>query len=199
MIRSPRYSRTSWQIRSNSIIPRIPETDRRQIPILLDSHACKILKTPYILVTVKVTSYSWHTITQNGGKMVEMWSYFGASTPELAPWASHELGGLAPHQCRWVGVVWAPHCRDLHDGLLAGFGCSSLTLRFSWTVTLIILGLGFLRAHLLRLCCTAAFPPIFLQLRKGPLWVYICARVGAFCLFVLANLSTTCACITGVS
>ena len=27
-----------------------------------------------------------------------------------------------------------------------------------------------LRARLLRLCCTAAFPPIFLQLRKGPLW-----------------------------
>jgi len=29
--------------------------------------------------------------------------------------------------------------------------------------------------------------------------VYICTRVGAFCLFVLSNLSTTCACITGVS
>ena len=28
-------------------------------------------------------------------------------------------------------------------------------------------------------------------------WVYICTRVGAFCLFVLSNLSTTCACITG--
>jgi len=38
----------------------------------------------------------------------------------------------------------------------------------SWTVTLIILGLRFLRARILRLCCTAAFPPIFLQLRKGP-------------------------------
>ena len=30
-------------------------------------------------------------------------------------------------------------------------------------------------------------------------WVYICTRVGAFCLFVLSNLSTTCACITGFS
>jgi len=29
-------------------------------------------------------------------------------------------------------------------------------------------------------------------------WVYICTHVGAFCLFVLSNLSTTCACITGV-
>jgi len=27
-------------------------------------------------------------------------------------------------------------------------------------------------------------------------WVYICTRVGAFCLFVLSNLYTTCACIT---
>ena len=87
----------------------------------------------------------------------------------LAAWASQELSGSAPHQCRWAGVVWAPRCRDLRDGLLAGVGCSSLTFRFSWTVTLIILGLGFLRARLLRLCCTADFPPIFLQLRKGPL------------------------------
>jgi len=39
----------------------------------------------------------------------------------------------------------------------------------SWTVTLIIFGLGFLRAHLMQLCCTTAFPPIFLQLRKRPL------------------------------
>ena len=30
-------------------------------------------------------------------------------------------------------------------------------------------------------------------------WVYICTRVGAFSLFVLSNLSTTCACITGVT
>jgi len=29
-----------------------------------------------------------------------------------------------PHQCRWAGVVWAPWCRDLRDGLLAGVGCS---------------------------------------------------------------------------
>jgi len=87
--------------------------------------------------------------------MVEMWSYFGASTPELATWVDHELGWLASHPCRWAGVVWAPCCRDLRDGLLAGVGCSSLNLRFSWTVTLTILGLRFLRARVLRLCCTA--------------------------------------------
>ena len=67
-------------------------------------------------------------------------------TPELATWVGHEFGGLVSHQCRWAGVVWAPRCPDLSDGLLVGVGCSSLTLRFSWTVTLIILGLGFLPA-----------------------------------------------------
>ena len=30
-------------------------------------------------------------------------------------------------------------------------------------------------------------------------WVYICTREGIFCLFVLSNLSATCACIIGVS
>jgi len=50
--------------------------------------------------------------------------------------------------CLGAALSW------LRDGLLAGVGRSSLTLRFSWTVTLIILGLGFLRARLLRLCCT---------------------------------------------
>jgi len=27
-------------------------------------------------------------------------------------WAGHELGGSAPHQCRWAVVVWAARCRD---------------------------------------------------------------------------------------
>jgi len=54
-------------------------------------------------------------------------------------------------------------------GLLQGLSFFHWPLVSSWTVALIILGLGFLRARLLRLCRTAAFPPIFLQLRKGPL------------------------------
>jgi len=29
-------------------------------------------------------------------------------------------------------------------------------------------------------------------------WVYICTRTGAFCLFILSNPSTTCLCITDV-
>ena len=75
--------------------------------------------------------------------------------------------------CRAVVIVW---------WAVAGFGRFSLTSRFSWTVTLNILGLGFMRARLLRLCSTASFPPIFLQLRKGPLWR--CAELlqsGAIC------------------
>jgi len=64
----------------------------------------------------------------------------------------------------------------------AGVGCSSLTSYFSWTVTLVILGLGVLRARLLGLCCTDAFPSIFLQLRKGPLWSCVeLLESGALC------------------
>jgi len=67
-------------------------------------------------------------------------------------------------------VVWALHYCDC-VWAVAGFGCFFCwPLVSSWTFTLIILGLGFLRDRLLRLCCTAVFPPIFLQLRKGPLW-----------------------------
>jgi len=58
----------------------------------------------------------------------------------------------------------------LCDGLLHCLVVFHWPFVSPWTVTLVILGLGFLRARLLRLCCTAAFPPIFLQLCKGPLW-----------------------------
>ena len=36
-------------------------------------------------------------------------------------------------------------------------------------------------------CCTSIYTRV---------WVYICTRVGAYCLFVLSNLFTTCACIS---
>jgi len=107
---------------------------------------------------------------RNGGRMVEMWFLF-RSIDSVArglggPWTWWI--GSSPVQlsgcCLGAALSW------FRDGLLAGVGCSSLILRFSWTVTLIILGLGFLRARLLRLCCTAAFPPIFQQLCKGQLW-----------------------------
>ena len=104
--------------------------------------------------------------------MAEMWPRFGHGL-------CGQRHGLAMN---WVDrprtsaderdVVWAPRCRDCVCGLLQGLVVFSLTSRFwsSWTVTLIILGLGFLRVRLLRLCSTTAFPTIFLQPRKGPLW-----------------------------
>jgi len=54
------------------------------------------------------------------GKWQKCEFYFGALTPWLAAWAGHELGGSAPHQCRWAGVVWAPRCRDCVMGFLRG-------------------------------------------------------------------------------
>jgi len=57
---------------------------------------------------------------QTAGKWWKCESYFGALTPWLADWAGYELGGLAPHQCRWAGVVWSPRCRDCVMGCLRG-------------------------------------------------------------------------------
>jgi len=76
----------------------------------------------------------------------------------------------APHQCRWVGCCLGAALSSLFVGYCRVWSFLHWPLVSWWTVTLIVLGLGFLRACLLRLCCTAAFPPIFLQLRKGPLW-----------------------------
>jgi len=84
----------------------------------------------------------------------------------------------------------------LRDGPHAGVGCSSSTLSFSWTVTLIILVLRFLRARLLRLCCTATFPALSLHtfynytrvhcevarsfFRASCAYVCVCMCVGIF-------------------
>jgi len=40
---------------------------------------------------------------KTAGKWQKCKFYFGL---HLAAWASHELGGLAPHQCRYTGVIW---------------------------------------------------------------------------------------------
>ena len=105
-------------------------------------------------------------------KITKMWPRFEGSPLWPATWVGHELGGSAPHHCRWADVVWAPRCRDcvMDYCRVWSYFIDLSFLVNSPTVTLIILGLGFLRARLLRLCSTAAFPPIFLQLRKGPLW-----------------------------
>ena len=62
-------------------------------------------------------------------------------------------------------VVCSPRCRDCVwavQGLVV-FNIDLSLLREQ------SIGLGFLCARLLQLFCTAVFPPIFLQLRKGPL------------------------------
>ena len=87
--------------------------------------------------------------------------------PWLATWAGHGPDGLAPHQYRWADVVWELHCRD------CVIGCCGGLVVFHWPLVprgshILYLGLGLLHARLLGLCCTTAFPLIFLQLRKGP-------------------------------
>jgi len=58
---------------------------------------------------------------KTAGKWRKCESYFGASTPWLAAWTGHELGGSAPHQCTWAGVVLAPRCRDFVMGWCGGW------------------------------------------------------------------------------
>ena len=107
---------------------------------------------------------------QSCGKMAKMWILFRSINSWARilgrPWTG--LIGSAPVQmsgcCLGAALSW------LRDGLLRGLVVPHWPFVSPWTVTLVILGLEVLRAHLLGLCCTAAFPPIFLQLRKGPLW-----------------------------
>jgi len=79
-------------------------------------------------------------------------------------------------------VVCSPRCRDCVwavQGLVVFFIDLSFLREkstsflfsaylFIFGLGFLIFGLGFLRARSLQLCCTAVFPPIFLQLRKGP-------------------------------
>ena len=45
-------------------------------------------------------------------KMAKMWILFWSIDSVAATCAGHELGGSAPHQCRWAVVVWVARCRD---------------------------------------------------------------------------------------
>ena len=106
--------------------------------------------------------------TEKPTKMAKIWILSGQLPPWLATGAGHRPDGSAPHQYRWADVVWAPCCRD------CVMGCCGVLVVFHWPLVargnhILHLGPGLLRARLLGLCCTAAFPLIFLQLRKGPL------------------------------
>ena len=86
--------------------------------------------------------------------------------------------------------------RDVHSGLLSMLG-SKTTLAVVRELSLGILGRG--EGALKGIGVSGSGYNEVPALGMLNVWVYICTRVGAFCLFVLSNLSTTCACITGVS
>ena len=99
-------------------------------------------------------------IRENGGNMAKMWILFRS----IDSWARRLGGpwtgwiGSVPVQmsgcCLGAALSW------LRDGLLWGLVVPHWPFVSPWTVTLFILGLRLevLRAHLLGLCCTAAFP-----------------------------------------
>ena len=78
----------------------------------------------------------------------------------------YELGGSAPHQRSWGRMLSGRRAVVIVCGLLKGLVVNSLTSRF-----FVNSHLDHSRAWMLTAApCTADFPPIFLQLRKGPLW-----------------------------
>jgi len=79
------------------------------------------------------------------------------------PWT----GWIGPHQYRWADVVWAPRCRDCVMGWCRVWSFFHRPFVSSWTVTLIILGLGFLRARLLRLCAPLLSLQSFYNYARG--------------------------------
>jgi len=143
------------------------------IKVLSESNTAEGVQYGAIEEHNTVRGKDWHATVQarhtvTAGKWRKYESYFRASTLWLAAGAGHELDGSAPHQCRRADVVLAPRCRDCLMVCCRVWSFFHWPFVSSWTVTLIILRLG--------LCSptaalfTAAFPPIFLQLRKGPLW-----------------------------
>jgi len=96
--------------------------------------------------------------------------------------------GLCDHQhglvMNWVDqsstsadeqdVVWMSHCHDC-VWAVAGFGCFFINLLSRFLREQSPWSFSGLDSCVLAYCnsfCTTSFPPIFLQLRKGPLWSY---------------------------
>jgi len=103
---------------------------------------------------------------QNGENVTSFWGIAFVACDMGWLWT----GWIGPAPVQMSGYCLCTALSWFCYGLLQGLVVFHWPFVSSWTVTLIILGLEFLRARLLRLCCTAAFPPIFVQLRKGPLW-----------------------------
>ena len=120
------------------------------------------------ILHIFLSSFEESNSQNSPAKMAKMWIFSGQWSPWPATGAGHGPDGSTPRQYRWADVVWAPCC---HDCVM---GCCGVLVDFHWPLVargshILHLGLGLLRARLLGLCCTAAFPLIFLQLRKGPL------------------------------
>ena len=138
--------------------------------VILDVHfLCFNTQSLYTFTRTHIWTYI-HTnrLAHTQRKMAKMWILSGQLPLWLATGAGHGPDGSAPHQYRWADVVWAPCCRD------CVMVCCGVLVVFHWPLVargshILHLGLGVLRARLLGLCCTDAFPLIFLQLRKGPL------------------------------
>jgi len=131
---------------------------------------CVWLKIPFCIqgILVLFMNLCFSCILEIPAKMAKMWILSGQLLPWLATGAGHGPDGSAPYQYRWADVVWVPCC---HDCVM---GCCGVLVVFHWPLVargshILHLGLGLLRARVLGLCCTAVFPLIFLQLRKGPL------------------------------
>ena len=97
----------------------------------------------YIYIYMYIYMYIYKR-RENGRNVTSFWAW--------PLWPATWLGGLAPHQCRWAGCCLCAVMSWLCVGCCRVWSFFHWPLVSSWTVTLIILGLGFLRARLLWLC-----------------------------------------------
>jgi len=116
--------------------------------------SCRLPTRPHVQVWLSWSERGTVKRQENGRNVTS----FRAWPLWPATWVGCELGGSALQQCRWAGCCLFAALSWLCVGC-SGFGrFFHWPLISSWTVNLIIFGLGFLRARLLQLCCTAVFP-----------------------------------------
>ena len=116
-----------------------------------------------------------------------------------------------PRLCRTRGMMVLGRCFFVwrsHKHTHTHTHTYTHTLRFSICVYVYICMRMYMCVHVCAYRCMCIFMYMYICMSVymytyafiyARVWVYIYTRVGAFCLFVLSNLSTTCACITGVS
>jgi len=109
-----------------------------------------------------------HATRENGENVISCWGMAFVARSLGGPWT----GWISPAPVQMSGCCLGAALSWLRDGLVQGLVVFSSTFRF------------FVNSHghfdhsraWIPACsptaalCTAAFPPIFLQIRKGPLW-----------------------------